>query len=353
METITEGSAKIQVSEEKKISKKLEVFYNPLMKLNRDVSVLLLNSIDKTDMQIADPLAGTGIRGIRFLKELDKGKIKNISLNDYKTKDFIKKNLELNKINSENASVFGEDAVKFLHESTGFDYIDVDPFGSPNHFLDISITRIARDGILAVTATDTAALAGSSETACRRKYWSKPLKNEFMHETGIRILIRRVQLVGADYDKALYPIFSYSKDHYYRVFFRCAKGRQKADEILKNHKFLLYNWNTLDRKVVDTIFNIEKGYDYAGPLWTGELWDEKLAEEMHKKCEKENKKMFDMLSLIKEESRIHSVGFYDLHKLANMKKIEIPKVDDSLVDGKSSRTHFLGWGVRSESVPDF
>jgi len=38
------------------------------MKLNRDIAVLLLNSADKEDMQIALPLAGSGIRGIRFLR---------------------------------------------------------------------------------------------------------------------------------------------------------------------------------------------------------------------------------------------------------------------------------------------
>ena len=71
--------------------------------------------------------------------------------------------------------------------STGFDYIDVDPFGSPNPFLDAAIKRIARDGILAVTATDTAPLCGTYTNACRRKYWAVPLRNELMHEIGIRI----------------------------------------------------------------------------------------------------------------------------------------------------------------------
>ncbi|MCU0373510.1 MAG: ATP-binding protein, partial [Ignavibacteria bacterium] len=44
----------------------------------------------------------------------------------------------------------------------GFDYIDIDPFGSPCPFLDAAIKRLSRGGILAVTATDTSALAGKS-----------------------------------------------------------------------------------------------------------------------------------------------------------------------------------------------
>ena len=81
LEKIRERSA-IIVAGKGKISKKLEVFYNPVMKLNRDASVLLLNSVEKDDMQIALPLAATGIRGIRFLLELKKSKIKTISFND-------------------------------------------------------------------------------------------------------------------------------------------------------------------------------------------------------------------------------------------------------------------------------
>ena len=159
MEIITEGLAKIRISSEKKISRKLEVFYNPVMKLNRDISIHLLNSVPDEEMQIADPLAGSGVRGIRFLKELKKNKIKNITFNDYKTSNYIRENLELNKI--KNIEIYGKDANLFLHESTGFDYIDIDPFGTPNPFLDSSILRLSRKGILALTATDTSALSGS------------------------------------------------------------------------------------------------------------------------------------------------------------------------------------------------
>ena len=47
------------------------------------------------------------------------------------------------------------DFLAILH-SKGFDYIDLDPFGSPNIFLDSAVKRLGRNGILAVTATDTA-----------------------------------------------------------------------------------------------------------------------------------------------------------------------------------------------------
>ena len=127
---IKEGLARIKVENKKIVSKEMQVFYNPVMGINRDISVLLLNCVDKNNMQIADPLAASGIRSIRFLKELNKKKISKIYINDF-DKDAvksIKENLALNKIkykNNEKITIKNEDANIFLLNSTGFDYIDI------------------------------------------------------------------------------------------------------------------------------------------------------------------------------------------------------------------------------------
>ena len=109
---ITEGKAKLDIKIEDIVSKKMETFYNPVMKFNRDISVLLLNCIDNKDMQIGLPLAGSGIRGIRFIKELNKGIIKSIKMNDKSVGAIksIKKNLSLNKIKSKKVFIFNNDA---------------------------------------------------------------------------------------------------------------------------------------------------------------------------------------------------------------------------------------------------
>ncbi len=332
-ETISEGEAKLNVKLADTVSKQMEVFYNPVMKFNRDISILFLNSIKDKDMNIADMLAGSGIRSIRFLLELNKDKIKEIFVNDY-SEDAIKninKNLRLNNIKKNNKiKISNEDANLFLLNSKGFDYIDIDPFGSPNLFLDAAVKRISRNGIIAVTATDTSALSGTYPKACLRKYWAKPLRNELMHEIGIRILIRKVQLIGAQFDKALIPIFSYSKDHYMRVFFRCLKGKKDVDGVLKLHGMFMG----------------------SGPLWLGKLWDSKLVDTM---CKNNNVSENDkILNIIKDECRINTVGFYDIHKIVKREKIKnMPrKLDlmDSITNGgyKSSETHFSNTSIRSD-----
>lgn len=327
--TINEGKAAVKVPIGK-ITKKLPVFYNPVMELNRSISVLLLSCVDNKNIQIGLPLSGSGIRGIRFLKELDAKKVNDVWFNDHSEKavDSIKSNLKLNKIGKK-ANVFNEDANLFLLNSLGFDYIDIDPFGSPNFLLNSAVVRLSRDGILAVTATDTSALCGTYEDACIRKYWAKPMRNYLMHEVGLRILIRKVQLVGAQFDKALVPIFSHSSDHYMRAYFRCEKGKKKADDVLGKHGIFMG----------------------SGPMWLGRLWDRKLAGKMAKKSDDV------LLKLIYEESNIDMVGFYDVHEFCKKLKLRIPKKDELFrkINEKGynvSGTHFRKTGLRSDINPE-
>jgi tRNA (guanine26-N2/guanine27-N2)-dimethyltransferase len=343
MKKIQEGSAVIEVPEETKVSKKLEVFYNPVMKLNRDVSVLLLNAIENKRMQIADPMAGTGVRSIRFIKELKKGKMKRISVNDLFSIDKIKNNFKLNKIkiNKKKIEFYSKDANEFLLQSNGFDYIDIDPFGTPNDFLDSAVKRISRNGILAVTATDTAVLTGTYPKAGLRDYWASTYLNGFMHESSLRILARKVQLIGAQYDKALIPILSYAKEHYVRIFFRCIKGKEDADEIMKQHKFILYNPKTLAYEVSDK--NFKEDYVAIGPLFVGSLCDENLIRRMKKDATDEAKGLLEELF-----NELDVVGSYDLHKLSKILKIHVPRYESLLKKTKGSKVHYSDKSIKTK-----
>lgn len=327
----------------------MEVFYNPVMVSNRNISILLLNSIPNTEMNIADPLAGSGIRSLRFLKELKRGKIKQLYVNDLKENfmEVFNNGLRLNKLKPKNLTLSNKDANLFLQEQIGFDYIEVDPFGSPNPFLASAVARISRGGIIAVTATDTAALTGTYPRVTQRKYWAVPLRNYLMHEVGLRILIRKVQLQGIQFDKALIPILSYSKDHYYRVYFRNEKGKEKCDEMVKQQQYFLFCSQCLNYK--NSKYNREKcscGADFvfAGPLWVGKLFDEKLLEKIAENNPFPEEQKF--LELLKEESKIDRLGFVDLHEMARIRKVNPPKMEIALKKLKGVRTHFSATGIK-------
>ncbi len=333
MKRITEGKAIIEIPEETKISKKLEVFYNPVMKLNRDLTVLLLDSVPNKSMNIADAMAGTGVRAIRIMKETKKAK--KMFVNDMNSIEKIKKNFKINKLK---AVFSAKDANEFLLSSSGFDYIDIDPFGSPNDFLDAGIKRISRNGILGITATDTSVLAGTYPKACLRNYWAFSFRNGFMHESALRILARKVQLVAAQYNKAMIPILSIAKEHYVRIFFKCIKGKKECDKIIKQHKYVYYN-----PKTTGYGFNPKDGSVAIGPMYTGSLNDKKLIKTMLKKAKDEAKKV---LTLIYNEMDI--VGSYDLHALCKKLKITVPKYEPIIKKAKATRTHYNKEAIKTK-----
>ncbi|MBW3019527.1 tRNA (guanine(10)-N(2))-dimethyltransferase [Candidatus Woesearchaeota archaeon] len=337
---ITEGSVTIDVSLQKAPSKTAPVFFNPVMKLNRDISVLFLNALNRK-LSCADILAGSGIRALRLMKECNVDVIAN-DVNPLAVKS-MKKNAKLNGLK---LNISDKEANKFLLDSEGFDYIDIDPFGSPNPFLDIAVKRVSRKGYLGVTATDTSALSGSHIKAGLRKYWGHPVKNECMHETGIRLLIRKVQLIGAQYAKALVPVFCHASQHYYRVYFECSKGKEKVDNIMKQHKYVDFNKD----------FSITTSYENqrasAGPVWTGKLWNRPLVNKMLKNAEGEAK---DLLGVIKKEAAIPTVGFYDYYAMCSKLGKNVPDrislFSKLKKKGKlASETHFSYKGVRTNAT---
>lgn len=358
------------------------------MKFNRDVSVLVLNNIGVKDFQVADILAGSGVRSLRFLLELKKGVMKTLFVNDIDA-DFValfKKNLKLNNIKIKNIKVdykrnnvrnktssadhrvdpkinkniliTSKDANMMLLEYNGCNYIEIDPFGSPNDFLASSIVRLSRGGILAVTGTDTASLSGTHFNTCMRSYWGRPLHNGLMHEVGLRILIRKIQLVAAQHDKALIPIYSYFKDHYNRIIFLCIKGKLESDKLVDQHQYLLYCNKCMARKVskynylrCDTCKDL---MEYSGPMWVGKLYDDKLAYKIFQSNKDKTNTKF--LELIQQESKLDAqgiFGFYDIHELCkHYKLITIPNMEGlmkQITDRgyKVSRTHFTVLGLKT------
>ncbi|MEM3127338.1 MAG: tRNA (guanine(10)-N(2))-dimethyltransferase, partial [Candidatus Woesearchaeota archaeon] len=260
----------------------------------------------------------------------------------------IKKNLDLNNIKSK-IIISNTEASKFLLESTGFDYIDIDPFGYPGPFLDAACKRISRDGIIAVTATDTAALSGTFPSACKRKYWAKPLRNDMMHETGLRILARRVQLIGASYEKALLPIFSHATEHYMRIYFHVQKSNKAIKEIFENFGKLTFCPSCLARTHEAKVpCNCNKTLDFAGELWLGRLWNKDLASKMAKNNkQKENQKF---LNTIAEESKVNIPYIYDLHSITKKYKLRLIKKEEIIKKLKSaSSTHICPTAIRTTS----
>jgi len=169
------------------------VFYNPKMEFSRDIAVLFLrlfSGMRDKPLEVCDPLAGSGARGIRYAKEVCNLATVVISdLNEDAT-PLIKENARINCVEGK-VAVDCKDANLLLaeHAEPGqrFDYVDVDPFGTPSPFVDSAIRATKNGGVIALTATDTAPLCGIYPRDAQ-KYGVSP-QGEFCHETGINVLI--------------------------------------------------------------------------------------------------------------------------------------------------------------------
>ena len=332
------------------------VFYNPKMKLNRDLSVLFLSVIKPKT--VVDALSASGIRGIRYYVEV--GGIERLILNDKNplAVELINENVKRNNVVAE---VTNRDANSLLYEIKA-DYIDIDPFGSPSPFILSAINAVKNKGYVAFTATDLSALECSSKFSARRKYDLICEKLSFSKELGIRGLIAKVIREASILKKAAYPIFSFYHEYYYRVLFRVEKGAKKADELLNKQKYYYECPNCGFREIDE---NLEKkkcprcntDMKVYGPAWSESLWDIDFLTKL-----RENLKNFDylenyeiirkLLDTIYEESK-YKAPYYRIDFLASRTKSNIPKKEELIKClGEATNTHFDYRGIKTNRELD-
>lgn len=368
METhfIKEGLVNIEVPNFEKVSAKAPVFYNPVMELNRDISVVVINQYRKQldhDISICDAFGGTGIRGARYSKEIPG--VEKVVVGDVNplAVEIAKKNMKINGI--DNVDVEKNDANVLLQSNKGlFDVIDIDPFGTPSMFTQSAAANIKSNGLICISATDTSALCGTYHDPCLRKYGAEPQKTEYCHENGIRILIAFIARNLAVNQKYLHVLFSHSTEHYMRIYATVKKGSKKTNKSLDNIGFIAHCSNCLHREYHHGFapnlpeFCPECGgkYEFAGPLWLGSIWDKEFIKDMIETAESlELNKKEDLLKLFKKcyDEADGPVTFYDIHKICKKLKISSPKINDVIDEIKNrgyfiSRTHFKLTGMRTD-----
>ncbi len=320
-------------------------FYNPAMELNRDLSIIVVQRLvneSKQKIHVLDGLAASGIRGIRFVNEVT-GDF-DVAVNDWDEESYslIEKNIENLKI--KNAVAINKDLNVLLSENK-FHYIDIDPYGSPVYFIDSAMKSIRNDGILACTATDTAALCGVYPKVCLRRYGSQPFHSNVMKEIGLRILLGFICKAAAIYDKGIKPLVCYSTDHYFRVYTQVINGVNRANDSIKNVSIMKSN-DFGDSKNID-----------IGPLWMGRLQDKKVIKELRtslfeKRLNTKND-VWKLLDLLEEEADSPAF-FYTTDNLASSLKTSPPRMGTVFEILKKKgynvyRTHFSSTGFKTNA----
>ena len=97
----------------------------------------------------------------------------------------------------------------------------------------LRLQKLNKNGFLAVTATDTASITGSSKTASMRRYGSHIFNCENKKELSLRVLATHIIKQAAKLDLKLTPIISYTVKHYARIYFKSEPGKKKVDKHLE------------------------------------------------------------------------------------------------------------------------
>ncbi len=324
-------------------------FYNPKMKLNRDIGVAMTRVLGITSY--LDALSASGIRGLRVAREAG---VERATLNDVSPRacDLIVKNMAQNGLT--NCEALCCNANVLMHQRH-FQAVDLDPFGSPSQFL----TAGARSALsyLFITATDTAPLCGAHLKSGIRKYMARPLRTDYHKEMGARILLGLACRELARLDKAMEPMLTHATDHYVRTYLRVIRGAKNADECLEEmgyveHCMACGSFAAMkEPSPAGICSHCGEKTVLAGPLWLGRIQEAEVILRARSNLEGSSRAE----KLLKTcASEVDVPFYYDHHSICERLGITPGKIDNVVehirAQGWSaSRTHFSGIGIKTDA----
>jgi tRNA (guanine26-N2/guanine27-N2)-dimethyltransferase len=337
------------------------------MSLNRDISVLAARCFQshlERSIRITDPMTGSGIRGLRYASEVES---KLVLLNDidpdavlFALYNILNNNLQdKTDIQCMDANVFLN-----LHSVPGkrLDLIDLDPYGSPAPYRDSALRALINGGLLAMTATDMAVLCGAKSNPCLRKYGGKSLRSEYSREVALRLLSGSLMRSASKQDMAVKVKFSYSTDHYIRLFAKVNHSATEANNTLNEMGYILHCFHCLNRVILKDPAKrgrcsiCDSSTALAGPLYLGQLADLEFCLNMVKESDnlaKKSKRLLKILTLIAEEIE-GPPTYYTVDSICHRLHRAPPSPNRVIEELKAhnhiaTKTHFDGGGFRTDA----
>ena len=368
------ADVKKYTGEKKQPTTDMPVFYNPRMRVNRDLSVIFLTSYMKRNQVelICEPLAGSGVRTLRYLNEVP-GDF-NATLCDANPLaiETATRNLERYHMLERTKTIRGDAKSLIITESRDkrFDFVDIDPFGSPVPYLNAAVQSLnPRGGLLGATATDMPALCGVYPRVSLRKYGGMSTRAPLTHEIAVRLLLGRIYGIAAMNDCAITPLAVLSTDHYVRVWTRIKGNKTLANRQADSMGFIklcpkCYGvYVRTIRESMDSEFKHQREgctgtVSTAGPLWIGDMFDREILSTAKKIYEKDtaayDKRTGTLLNQMSMEQDMVKFPYLDIHSLCDMHDLPSPKRDDviRLIQEKgyqAVRTHFKATAIRTDA----
>ncbi|XP_051854740.1 TRMT1-like protein isoform X2 [Antechinus flavipes] len=213
-EVLKEADTDIQVLPNYSTPQKTDSYFNPKMKLNRQLifSTLAVLAEERKPLECLDAFGATGIMGLQWAKHL--GNAVKVTINDFNENSvtMIQENCHLNKMKvmldskeedeCDEALEEGEENVgaievtkmdaNVLMHLRSFDFIHLDPFGTSVNYLDSAFRNVRNLGIVSVTSTDISSLYAKALHVARRHYGCNIVRTEYYKELAARIVVAAV-----------------------------------------------------------------------------------------------------------------------------------------------------------------
>ena len=352
--TVQECSVKLLVPQAR-IPEEGDVFYNPVMRFDRNISIAVASLLDKIlekskeTIRVCDLLAASGIRALRYSKEAGL----DVTANDISPKaaELMRKNAKQNgaslEIVQKNANV--------LLATENFDFIDIDPFGSPVYFADAAAGSIPFRGFLAATATDLGPLMGAYPEVARRRYGLRSLDTDYNKELGLRILITAMQARFFAREKTFVPQFAYVRRHYFRIYGRVRYGNKNVNATLKDYGYVSHcfecGWRACT--LAQTCPLCKKKTEFCGELYLGDIQNIDFCTEVSEELWKRG--FSEEAAFVKSVGEEAQFPFYsNTHYVAEKLKTSSPRIESVIAklqeEGfKATRTHFCGTAVKTNA----
>ncbi len=334
-----------------------KVFYNPAMQLCRSISSLAVGAIQE-QIDVVDAFCASGIRGIRYAKENKNVRELTFIDIDPNAIKLVKKNALKNRLKS----AFKRGNISKMAFECEADFLEIDPFGTPSPYLLDAFRFFNRkkSAYLSVTATDVAVLCGGKVAPCMKNYHSKPLNNEFTHEIGLRIMIKKIAEVAAEFNMGIQPLVSFSDKHYLKSVLALKRSADSAYDSLKEIGYISFCPKCGFRSFGQFPSPCQSCglMEFAGPLWLSDIHEKKFLARMRKLNSKrtysDSPKIDNMLSLMENEVGMPPY-YYNVHNLSRIGNSKSVLPINTIIDKirsrgyRAFRTHFSPISIKSDA----
>ncbi|KAM6165968.1 TRMT1-like protein isoform 2-T2 [Erethizon dorsatum] len=359
-EILKEADTDVQVCPNYSIPQKTDSYFNPKMKLNRQLIFCTLAALaeERIPLECLDAFGATGIMGLQWAKHL--GNAVKVTINDLNENSvtLIQENCHLNKLkvvvdskekkenddnleegeeNLGNIKVTKMDANVLMHLRS-FDFIHLDPFGTSVNYLDSAFRNIRNLGIVSVTSTDISSLYAKAQHVARRHYGCNIVRTEYYKELAARIVVAAVARAAARCNKGIEVLFAVALEHFVLVVVRVLRGPTSADETAKKIQYLIHcQW--CEERIFQKDGNMVEENPYRqlpcnchgsmpgktaielGPLWSSSLFNTGFLKRML--FESDHRGLDDIQTLIKTlifESECTPQSQFSVHAPSNLNK---------------------------------